>query len=263
MIYENFNRVQSYTKLGRVFGKDYCIPKIHKHSEFTSGDNKKLINGKNITNNIKRNISYFRKKPIGLTQGCSNIIINDTNNNKLNNFYYKTRSLNTNFVNTFKKAIAYNKDIIPNHLNCIQTINTSLNTQLPQNSHKTIFSTSDVELSNENTTIDYNDNIKTIKFKSFTKSPQNRNQREKVVIQTKRNPRNITLETEVNNTKFKLSNSNKTFDNNNNFPICTKLSVSSAIKEENKINLEEQKRQLIQSKMKIYESKLLLLFQYY
>ena len=121
----------------------------------------------------------------------------------------------------------------------------------------------DVELSNENTTIDYNDNIKTIKFKSFTKSPQNRNQREKVVIQTERNPRNITLETEVNNTKFKLSNSNKTFDNNNNFPICTKLSVSSAIKEENKINLEEQKRQLIQSKMKIYESKLLLLFQYY
>jgi hypothetical protein len=263
MIHENFSRVQSYTRLGRVFDKDYCIPKIHKHSEFTSGDDNKLINGMNITKNIKRNISYFRKQPIGLIQGCSNIIINDNNNNKLNNFYYKTRSLNTNFVNIFKKAIAYNKDIIPNYLKCIQTINTSLNSQSPQNFHKSIFSTSDFELSNENTTIDYNDNIKTIKFKSFTKSPQNRIQREKVVIQTERNPRNITLETEVNNTKFKLSNSNKTFDNNNNFPVCPKLSVTSAIKDENEINIEEQKKQLIQNKMKIYESKLIFLFYYY
>ena len=259
MIHENFNRVQSYTRLARVFDEDYS-PKIHKHSDFTLDGDNKLRNKINMTKNVKRNISYFRTKPIGLKQICPNIIVNE-NNNILNNFYYKTRSINTNFVNNFKNAIVYNKDIIPNYLKCIQQINTSLNTQSPKNSHKNVLSTIDFGLSNENTTIDYDDNIKTIKFKSFTKSPSTRIKHNKVV-QTEINHKNFTLDTEINKTKLKQNSSKETYDNNinHNCQICPKLSVPSNIKEHNEINLEEQKNQLIQSKLKIYESKLLLLF---
>lgn len=257
MIHEDLNRVHSYTRLARVFDKDY-IQKKHKQTElFDSGNYSKLINETNVTKKVKPSIGCFRKKPIGLTKVYSNIIIND-NNNKLNDFYYKKRSLNTNFVNHFKKAIVYNKDIIPNYLKCIKHINVSLNSQTTLNSTKNIFPTLDFGLSNENTTIDFDENVKTVKFKSFTKSPQNRIKLTKCINKTETIQKDIDLDNEVIKTKLKTNNSNENNENNDNVQMCPKLSSSN--KEQNERDLEQKRKQLIQSKMQIYESKLFLLF---
>ena len=125
MIYVNQAKTNAYVKLGNVLEKER-IPNIPEYYDDNDSEDYEQL-----ANNIQeRNMKYQPNKvnyvPKGKSKKLAKIGLDIVCTDR-KGMCTKKEKLNLNFVNQFKRALVYNKETLPNYMECVRYIDRALN----------------------------------------------------------------------------------------------------------------------------------------
>ena len=125
MIYVNQSKTNAYVKLGDVLEKER-IPNIPEYYDDNDSEDYEQL-----ANNIQeRNMKYQPNKvkyvPKSKSKKLAKIGLDIINTDRKVMFTKKDK-INLNFVNQFKRALVYNKETLPNYMECVRHIDKALN----------------------------------------------------------------------------------------------------------------------------------------
>lgn len=125
MIYVNQSKTNAYVKLGDVLEKER-IPNIPEYYDDNDSEDYEQL-----ANNIQeRNMKYQPNKvkyvPKSKSKKLAKIGLDIINTDR-KVMSTKKDKINLNFVNQFKRALVYNKETLPNYMECVCHIDKALN----------------------------------------------------------------------------------------------------------------------------------------